>query len=337
MNVAVIGSSRSSKVGSGPWPLRDTRRFAEFCTLLGRRLAEHKHFLTVPCDNDRQSADWHCLQGFRKVAKDSKRWSVEAPSGLKNNALPKGHIDAARHAQAVVIIGGANGTYAAGMTAISRGVLTLPIARFGGAAQDLLNTMALPYDNVLKTAKCTTEEATLEDTADAVVNELDGHPRLLIVHGRSKDRDRLLQVLKNAKDLKLHDPVILDYSGNSAEALSNKFARKAGECTGAIVIATPDDLGASVLDGAGNTITVTQFERRARENVWIEMGWFWHGLGRSRILMLVKGDTHIPSDLQDAVRESYQDDPGERMSRILAFVAGLKRGSDVDISKEHKG
>ena len=94
-------------------------------------------------------------------------------------------------------------------------------------------------------------------------------------------------------------------------------------------MATPDDLGASVLDGKGNTVGLTQFEHRARENVWIEMGWLWAALGRSRILMLVKGDTHIPSDLQDAVHEPYQDDPKERQDRIISFVQGLKQGADL--------
>ena len=328
MNVAVIGSSRLIEGSEGsPWSLKDTVRFAGFCELLGEQLAHSGHFLTVPCDNDQQSADWHCLQGFRKVACDSSRWAVKAPSGLKGNALPKGHIDAAREAQAVVIVGGANGTYAAGMTAIYRRTLILPVGRFGGAAADLLLSMTLPYDHVLLTAKCMAADTDISETVDAIVGELNGHPRLLIVHGRSKDRDSVQQILQTLG--RLHDPVILSYSGNSAVALSNKFARMAGGCTGAIVIATPDDRGASVLDGNGNALGLTQFERRARENVWVEMGGFWAGLGRSRILMLVKGDTHIPSDLQDAVRESYQDDPAERKDRILDFVNALKQGAGL--------
>lgn len=325
MNVAVIGSFRSNK--GSPWPLRNSEHFAKFCDLLGKELARSGHFLTVPCDNDKQSADWFCLQGFQKVNPDPSRWGVKAPSGRKGDALPKGHIDAAREAQCVVIVGGANGSYAAGMTAIYRRTLILPVACFGGAAEDLLNTMRLPYNHVLRSAICTGTLTDISKSVGAIIKELNGHPRLLIVHGRCKDRDSVQHILEADFD-NLHKPVILDYSGNSAVALSSKFAWLAGTCTGAIVIATPDDLGASVLDGKGNTVGLTQFEHRARENVWIEMGWLWAAFGRSRILMLVKGDTHIPSDLQDAVHESYQDDPKERQDRITGFVHGLKQGAD---------
>ena len=327
MNVAVIGSYRSTK--GGPWPLRNKECFAEFCGLLGERLARLGHFLTVPCDNDKQSADWFCLKGFKKIDQDPSHWAVKVPSGRRGNALPKGHIDAARGADCVILVGGANGTYGAGMTAIYKRSLILPVGCFWGAAEDLLTALKLPPRHILKSAICSGPIRKVSKVVDAIMKELNGHPRLLIVHGRSKDRDSVLRIL-NKEFAKLHSPVILDYSGNAAVALSNKFSWLAGTCTGAIVIATPDDIGVSVLDGKGNTLGPTElmgFGPRARENVWIEMGWLWAGLGRNRILMLVKGNTGIPSDIQDAVRVPYQNAPTEARNRIVQFVKGLQQGN----------
>lgn len=331
MNVTVIGSSRSAE--GSPWPLRNKENFAPFCEMLGEELAKSDHFLTVPCDNDEQSADWFCLRGFRKVKADPAGWAVKAPSGRQGDALPKGHIDAAREAHCVIIVGGSNGTYAAGMMAIYRRTLILPVGCFGGAAEDLLHALRLRHDHILKSAVCTGALTDASKVVEAVVRELNGHPRLLIVHGRSKDRDSVQRILHESFK-NLHKPVILDYSGNAAIPLSNKFSWLAGTCTAAIVIATPDDIGASVLDGQGNTLgprELMKFGPRARENVWIEMGWLWAGLGRNRIMMLVKGDTGVPSDIQDAVGVSYQDDPSEVRDRIVEFVKGVQQGDLAEV------
>ena len=332
MNVTVIGSFRSAEGSPGnPWPLRNGEYFAEFCRTLGKRLAESGHFLIVPCDNDEKSADWFCLDGFRSIRSDPSNWTVKDPLGRTGDALPKGHIDAAREAHCVIIVGGANGTYAAGMTAIYRRTLIMPIGYFGGAAEDLLNVLELPNKHILKSGVFSGSSTDISKAVDAIMEELDGHPRLLIVHGRSPDRDSVQEILEsNLKDL--HRPIILDYSGSAAVPLANKFSSLAGTCTGAIVIATPDDIGTSVLDGKGKTLgpaDLMRFRPRARENVWIEMGWLWAGLGRNRILILIKGDTNIPSDIQDAVRVSYQDNPSEVQDKILEFVQGLQQGDEV--------
>lgn len=329
MNVTVIGSFRRND--GSPWPLRNEAQFSTFCETLGRRLAESNHFLIVPCDNDKRSADWACLKGFRSVAPDPRRWAVLAPGGRTSGGLPKGHIDAARRAQCVIIIGGANGTYAAGMTAVYRRTLIIPIGCFGGAAESLLDTLELKDDHLLKSALFTGSNINIARAVGAIMKELNGHPRLLIVHGRSVDRDSVKKVLEEKANV--HRSVILDYSGNAAISLSSKFSSLAGTCTGAIIIATPDDIGASVLDGKGNVVEpaeLLKFRPRARENVWIEMGWLWSNLGRDRILLLVKkGDTTIPSDVQDAVRFVYEETPLEVEDRILAFVSQMQQGERV--------
>lgn len=328
MNVTVIGSYRPHN--ESRWSLRNGDRFGSLCELLGEELAKSGHFLTVPSDFDKDSADWYCLRGFKKQRPEASNWAVKSPYGCKGVASPKGHIDAVREAQCVIMVGGANGTYAAGMTAIYRRTLVLPLACFGGAAEDILGVLKLPHDHILRTAMFSgiIKKRDVKIIVRTLVSELNNQPRLLIVHGRSGDRDSVTKIINDVFP-QLHKPIVLDYSGNSAIGLGNKFSTLADTATGAIVIATPDDIGSSVLDGKGKSLDATEvmkFVPRARENVWLEMGWLWADLGRERILLLVKGDTGIPSDIQDAVRVLYRDDPSEVQDRIVEFIGELQQG-----------
>ncbi|MFH1008900.1 MAG: TIR domain-containing protein [Candidatus Latescibacterota bacterium] len=333
MNVTVLGSYRSED--EGPWPLRNEDKFSALCELLGEKLAQSSHFLTVPRDDDMQSADWHCLRGFRKVNRSPLCYAVSAGPGPGGVTSTKGHIDAATDTQCVIVLGGANGTYAAGMTAIYRRTLVLPIACFGGAAEEILNALKLPHNHVLRTAMfCgTTGPCDIEGMVDALIAELDGHPRLLTVRGRSSDKGVVRELLWEEFP-NLHGPEILDYSGTSAVGLANKFSTLAGTATGAVVIATPDDIGTSVLDGQGKPLDPAQimkFAPRARENVWLEMGWLWAVLGRDRILLLVKDETVMPSDIQDAVRVPHLGEPSSVRHRIVEFVEGLRTGQGAAV------
>ena len=56
----------------------------------------------------------------------------------------------------------------------------------------------------------------------------------------------------------------------------------------AVAIMTPDDIG-----GLKGTDTLSG---RARQNVLIELGYFWHKVGRSNTVILKKGDLEAPSD-----------------------------------------
>ncbi len=330
MNVAVIGSCRSGV--STPWPLRNECKFGDFCEKLGEKLAKEKHFLIIPCDNDKKSADWSCLQGFKRKSADPKSWTVKALGGT--NPSSKGHIEAAREANCVILMGGANGTYAAGMTAIYRRIPLLPLACFGGAAEDVLEALKLSTEHPLRSAVFKGTPFNEAHILKVIMDELSGHPRLLLVHGRSKDRDSVLNILTTHFP-KLHPPIILDYSGNAAIGLANKFSSLAGSSTGAIVICTPDDIGNSVLDANGiklDPAELIKFVPRARENVWLEMGWLWAAIGRDRILMLVKNDTNIPSDIKDAVYVPYRDNPKDVENQIIQFVKKMRGESSSSSS-----
>ncbi len=92
----------------------------------------------------------------------------------------------------------------------------------------------------------------------------------------------------------------------------------------AIVIATPDDFG-----GAADDRTKVM---RARQNVWVELGFFWARLGKNRLLVLVKGKTEIPSDLQGLLFFNFNE-PSETSSEIFRFVDNLGKAEPDELTE----
>jgi predicted nucleotide-binding protein len=336
MHVAIVGSYRKPSA----WNMRSEDMFASFCEELGRQLGRiKKSFLIVPTDRDKDSADFHCLNGFRAaVNEDRLRWAVKDPSPLKgpgsgdptdSGRLPRGHTDAVTSAQVVITIGGGEGTYASAMTAIRHRTLLLPIRAFGGASEMLVQKMNLAGNHFLQSAMFESFESKpqINVAVRAIIAELKGHPRIMIVHGRSNDRNEVKTILSAIKP-KLHGAKILEKAGGSGmEPISQRFTDVAGACTAAIIIATPDDIGTTVMDDKGEQLKAEQikaFQSRARENVWIELGWLWSRLGTDRVMLLLKQDTNIPSDLGGARFVKYQDSPLEAKEKIEEFIEELR-------------
>ena len=48
---------------------------------------------------------------------------------------------------------------------------------------------------------------------------------------------------------------------------------------------------------------------RTDDHVWVEVGWFWGRLGRDRVLLLVRGDVEMPSDLLGIEHGTYKTSP----------------------------
>jgi predicted nucleotide-binding protein len=69
----------------------------------------------------------------------------------------------------------------------------------------------------------------------------------------------------------------------------------------AIILMTPDDVGRK--DDPDN-----DEQKRARQNVIFEAGYFMGKLGRGRVCVLVKDDVEFPSDLRGVVYIEVGDD-----------------------------
>ena len=114
-----------------------------------------------------------------------------------------------------------------------------------------------------------------------------GNNEVFIVHGH----DQLVksEVARFVKNLGL-EPVILDEKPGGGLTIIEKFEKYAGNASFAIVLLTPDDVGAP-------KDRKNELKPRARQNVIFEIGYFFKGLGRGRVCAMSKEEVEFPSDL----------------------------------------
>jgi hypothetical protein len=119
--------------------------------------------------------------------------------------------------------------------------------------------------------------------------------RVFVVHGH--DEAAKQETARLLAQLKL-DPVILSERENLGRTIIEKFEHFS-DVGFAVVLLTPDDLGATV--AAVNKDGSKALVNRARQNVVFEMGFFYGRLGRHKVCALLKPGTEKPSDLDGIV------------------------------------
>jgi predicted nucleotide-binding protein len=143
--------------------------------------------------------------------------------------------------------------------------------------------------------------------------------RVFVVHGHDEEAKQSAARCLEKLDL---EAVILHEQPNQGRTIIEKFEDYA-DVGFAVVLLTPDDLGAAKADAS-------DLKSRARQNVIFELGFFIGRLGRQRVCALYKGDVEIPSDFAGVLW--VQMDPGGAwrfsMGRELK-AAGL----DVDLNR----
>lgn len=150
-----------------------------------------------------------------------------------------------------------------------------------------------------------------------------GKLTIFLVHGRPLEEVRKIKAW-----FKRHYPKIeiITYAGmvRPGETITSELERIANLGDAAIVLATPDDVG-----GLANT---KARQARARQNVWLEFGWFWARLGTKRAVMLFNGKkVERPSDTDGLNYLHYETNLNEIESDIAKFIAGLGASEDEDI------
>ena len=113
-----------------------------------------------------------------------------------------------------------------------------------------------------------------------------GHD-VFIVHGHDEAAKHAVARFVKRFDI---EPIILDEQPNRGQTIIDKFEGSADEASFAIVLLTPDDVGAQK-DKAD------ELKPRARQNVILELGYFLRGLGRKRVCVLHKEGVELPSDI----------------------------------------
>lgn len=343
MRVAVIGSWREETISFG-WQLINESYFKKLCYRIGERLAEKKHQLVVARtsrDNNNKIADVFVSDGYKSKSQESVNPDGNHPA---SKVWAKAHISCVQESDAVIVIGGSDGTYIAGQTAIMLGKRLISIPFFGGAAEELCSDYRNKIDKgVLSVDYPPDSSCVSDDWIDDWINELIDkimlslmtYPRVLVIHGRSGDKLILKKILKDAKyKINIYsDPIVMSDVVKEAEPVSVGFERLASQSDCAIAIITPDDIGCNVVDDKGGDIKgvdVLRFSRRARQNIWVEVGWFWGRLGSDRIMLLCRGDVEYPSDVGPFIRHTYKKSPLELKGDIKSFIDKISSKTQLE-------
>lgn len=118
-------------------------------------------------------------------------------------------------------------------------------------------------------------------------------------------------------------PVILQEQINRGMTVIEKFEDFASRAGFAVVLMTPDDVGYPVGKEQEKKI-------RPRQNVVLELGYFAAKLGRSKTLVLTKGDVEMPSDVFGLIYESMDKNDGWKMRLARELKAA---GFAIDMNK----
>lgn len=111
---------------------------------------------------------------------------------------------------------------------------------------------------------------------------------VFIVHGH--DETAKLAVARFVEKLDF-EAIILDERSGGLQAIIDKFEGQAEDIVFAIILLTPDDVGAAKAER-------NKLQPRARQNVILELGYFIGKLNRNQICLLYKEDVELPSDIR---------------------------------------
>lgn len=332
MKITVIGSyidPVADKEFIGNYEVPEKDLFIQACESIGELIADLGHELIVPHLTPASSvktAEHHALEGFKR----KEPFGYYACNEHVDEPSLKVHFDAVEKSDAVILIGGKNNTYASGLGALHRRKLIIPIPVFRGSASYLCDIDEIDH---MVTKIIRNLEPGQENWLNILGNEikriLNEFPRILIIHGRGDSGTELYEKILANRNENLEgiaDPLIMNLTGKGSLSVPAVFEELASNVHAAIAVVTADDIG-GFARGDGNTEISAQalkLEPRARENIWVEVGWFWGRLGRERILIWFKEDIELPSDLQgtawadgDCLKNSWKN--------IEAFIKRLRR------------
>jgi predicted nucleotide-binding protein len=149
---------------------------------------------------------------------------------------------------------------------------------------------------------------------------------VFIVHGR--DHDPMKELKAMLSDFGLN-PVVLHEQPSGSRTIVEKL-EKYSDVGYAFVILTPDDVGGD-MESLNAILSYPNFppdyedifeepnplmERRARQNVILEFGYFIGLLGRDKVCCLHKGDVELPSDMHGIVYIPFKESVEEARNMI---------------------
>jgi predicted nucleotide-binding protein len=138
---------------------------------------------------------------------------------------------------------------------------------------------------------------TQEDAAGSAVRASPDAP-IFIVHG--SDTLRAESVARTVGKATGRQTIILREQPNLGRTLMEKFEQHAAEASYAVIVLTADDQGCRASE--------TETRLRGRQNVILEMGYFFALLGRDRVSVLIQAEVEKPSDMDGIVYIAFDDE-----------------------------
>ncbi len=136
---------------------------------------------------------------------------------------------------------------------------------------------------------------------------------VFIVHGHDEAALNALARFIEQIGLKA---IVLKERPDQGRTIVEKFEESATTVGFAVILLTPDDVGASV--------SADRSASRARQNVIFELGYFAGKLGRSRVCLLRKGNIEFPSDLAGIIYTEMDPADGWKLKLVKELrAAGL--------------
>ncbi|MCP4603623.1 MAG: nucleotide-binding protein [Proteobacteria bacterium] len=143
--------------------------------------------------------------------------------------------------------------------------------------------------------------------------------KVFVVHGH--DDAAKVSVARFIERLGL-EAVILHEQPNKGQTIIEKFEANAAGVSFAVVLLTPDDIGAPK-DEPENP------HPRARQNVILELGYFCGALGRERVCVLYRDGVEIPNDYLGVVYTPLDNSAGWHLKLAKEMKAA---GLDIDLN-----
>jgi len=166
-------------------------------------------------------------------------------------------------------------------------------------------------DEIIGNLAATAVEKARGGSSTLAPREQSGHPNsVFIVHGHDLN---LLQEIESFIELLGIKSIVLSKISNEHQTLVQKFLAYGHESRFAIVLISADDLGVSCKQYYEPEIADRALQFRARQNVILELGFFYGYLGFENVFVLDKPSEKVfpnferPSDLEGVLFDTVSD------------------------------
>lgn len=188
-----------------------------------------------------------------------------------------------------------------------------------GSARKIEAARALLGEAIRTIEEDISEQAQRGNTADIFPPDAFPSNDVFVVHGHDETAKEQLARFLEKLGLKA---IILHEQPDQGRTIIEKFEDYAEQVGFAVILLTPDDLGAGKVQAVQGS--------RARQNVIFELGYFAGKLGRGKTCLLRKGDVEMPSDLFGVIYSDLDANGGWKIKLVQEMKAA---GLDFDANR----